>query len=104
MSNKEKITCYHYRAVEIPVGQDVPHTRVKDSNVLEELWTIPLVWFTIGEPLGWDPYGADPRYVHRLELNRKDIIIDQKNPEWGLTKGPAIVQEVWSEKNPCVRD
>lgn len=105
MSN-DTISCYHYRAVKIENGQSIPPTCAIDFSVPEYLWTVPLVWFLIGDKnlkRGYDPYGADPRWVHRLELRPDQIKSDLEFPnDWGYTLFDAIVMQVWSEKNPWV--
>lgn len=102
------ISCYHYRAVEIRVGERIPPTCTQDYSVPKSLWTVPMVWFLIGDKdlkKGYDPYGADPRWVHRLELKPENICRDFQYPDdWGYTLLDAIVVQVWSEKNPWVFD
>lgn len=99
-----KVIGYHFRAVGVPVGQIIPATCVPDQNIPEELWRVPLVWFTMNEKDIYDPYGADPMFRHTIEVDPKAIKWDESITDWGATAEPAVVKEIVKMKNPWVAD
>ncbi len=98
----EQLTCYHYRVNKVDIGEDIPHSIPQDIFDPEEVKGVPQVWFVVGEEniQGGISTTLEYIYAHKLILYEEDVIHDKRIEHWGVTTGPAIVQEVKKVKNP----